>query len=445
MKAGKIDRVTGRRVWDSRGRPTVEADVILSSGRLGRAIAPAGASRGRHEAVELRDAEDATLYGLGVNKAVEKINTVINEALRGRDVTEQAAVDRLLLELDGTDNKSNLGGNSVIAVSMAAAHAAACEAGLPLYRYLLDDCSEVLLPLPEIQIFGGGAHAGSRVDFQDFMVMPGGAKTFSEALEWCARVYMAAGRLLEERGAIAGVADEGGYWPDFSTNEQAIEMLIRAIETAGFIPGEDMGISIDVAASEFFDGSSYSLSLDGEKYDRDGMSELLADWIDRYPIWSIEDPLSQDDFEGMRRFTAALGDRVQVIGDDFLVTNSKRIREAARANACNAVLIKPNQIGTLTEAREALEEARQAGWGTIISARSGESEDTTIAHLAVGWSSGQLKVGSMARSERLAKWNEVIRMEEVVGERAVYAGRTVLPFTKVAGKAVTGRPLNYAS
>ncbi|MEX2525268.1 MAG: phosphopyruvate hydratase [Gammaproteobacteria bacterium] len=428
MITGKIAKVIGRRVWDSRGRPTVEAEILLASGCSGRAIAPAGASRGKFEAVELRDSTDKIWGGLGVNRAVEKINTTIHNALKGQDVMDQEAVDQLLIELDGTVNKSRLGGNSTIAVSMAAAKAAANEATIPLYLHLLGTAEQAIMPLPEVQIFGGGAHAGGRIDFQDFMVVPGGAATFNEAIEWCVRVYMAAGRMLEEQGKLCGVADEGGYWPDFQSNEDALVMLIRAIENAGFTPGEDVGISIDFAASEFFDGTEYHLSLSGEKYDADSFSELIGDWITRYPIWSIEDPLSQDDFEGMKRITRAFGDKVQIIGDDFLVTNVGRIQQAITGSACNAVLIKPNQTGTLTETHEALLLARKAGWGTIISARSGETEDTTIAHLVVGWGAGQFKVGSVTRSERLAKWNEVIRIEENLNEKAVFSGSSVLPF-----------------
>ncbi len=303
MTTGKIEKITGRRVWDSRGRPTVEADVVLTSGITGRAIAPAGASRGKYEAVELRDNDEPVLQGYGVKRAVETINTTINQALHMQEVADQKGIDRLLIELDGTENKNNLGGNATIAVSMAVAHAAANEAGLPLYQYLLGESRQATMPLPEVQIFGGGAHAGSRIDFQDFMIVPGGARSFDEAIEWCDRVYMEAGRYLKESGRIAGVADEGGYWPVFQTNEEAMEILLRAIESAGFVPGEDMGISIDVAASEFFDGSGYRLALEEKSYDSDGLSELLIDWIERYPIWSIEDPLSQEDFSGIKRFT----------------------------------------------------------------------------------------------------------------------------------------------
>ncbi len=428
MNTGIIRKVCGRRVWDSRGRPTVEADVILESGLRGRAIAPAGASRGKNEAVELRDVDDENLQGLDVRCAILKIDHDINNALCGMDVREQETIDARLIALDGTGNKSNLGGNSTIAVSMAVAHAAAAESGKPLYSFLLGDKQDAILPLPQIQIFGGGAHAQGRIDFQDFMIMPGTANSFSEAIEWCARVYIEAGKILEGRHALAGVADEGGYWPNFKSNEETIETLIKAIENAGFIPGEEIGIALDIAASEFFDGHYYNLSLEDKQYDSDGMSEWLQEWVDRYPIWSIEDPLSEEDVEGMSRFTSAVGDRIQVVGDDFLVTNSARIKNAAKHKACNAVLIKPNQAGTLTETYQALSAAKEENWGIIVSARSGESEDNTIAHLAVGWGAGQLKVGSMTRSERLAKWNEVIRIEEKLGAKARYAGADILPF-----------------
>ena len=415
-----IQEVFGRRVWDSRGRPTVEAEVRLAGGAVGRAIAPAGASTGSGEAVDLRDG-GTRLGGHDVAAAVRNVNTPIAAALRGRDATDQAALDRALVDLDGTPDRRRLGANALVAVSMATLHAAAGAAGLPPWRYLLGD-APALLPLPEIQIFGGGAHAGRRVDIQDFMVMPVGASSFAQALEWTAEVYRAAGARMANAGRLQGVADEGGYWPAFDTNEEALEFLVRAIEDAGRTPGDDLAISLDVAASEFHDAGCYQLGLEGRAVERDALVELLIGWLDRYPIVSIEDPLAEDDVAGMQRFTAAVGDRVQIVGDDYLVTSAGRVERAARERACNALLVKPNQAGTVTEARAALDAARAAGFATIVSARSGETEDVTIAHLAVGWGAGQLKVGSFARSERMAKWNEVLRIEETLGDAATFAG-----------------------
>ena len=425
MSLTDIVAVRGRRVWDSRGRPTVEAEVLLASGHAGRAIAPAGASVGGGEALDLRDG-GAALGGLDVQRAVANVNRVADDALAGLDATDQDAVDRALIALDGTDDRSGLGANAMVAVSMAVAHAAAAYDGVPLWRYLAGE-APVRLPLPEIQIFGGGAHAAGRIDMQDVMVMPVGAESFDQALVWSAEVYAAAGRLMAERGALAGVADEGGWWPAFETNEAALEATVRAIEAAGLRPGEDMAISLDIAATTIHDDGRYRLASEARELDGDGMAEMLLGWCERYPIRSIEDPLAETDGDGMRRFTEAAGPGIQVVGDDYLVTNAARVRAAARLGACNAVLIKPNQAGTLSEAKVALDAGKAAGWGTIVSARSGESEDVTIAHLAVGWDSGQLKVGSFARSERMAKWNEVLRIAEALGEDAHYAGAAALP------------------
>jgi enolase len=417
----RIVSVRGRRVWDSRGRPTVEAELRLGGGAVGRAIAPAGASTGSGEAIELRDG-GTRLGGRDVRGAVAAVNGEIAAALTGRDAADQAAIDRILIGLDGTPQKRRLGGNALVAVSMAALHAAANAAGRPLYAYLLSDATEAVMPLPEIQIFGGGAHAGRRVDIQDFMIVAPAARSFDQALEWTAEVYRAAGKLMAERGLLQGVADEGGFWPAFDSNEAALDAQMRAIERAGFTPGEEIAISLDIAASEFHQNGWYRLARDGRSLDSDGMAEMLMGWLDRYPIVSIEDPLGEDDAEGLRRFTAAVGDRVQIVGDDFLVTNAERVKQAAAMGACNAVLVKPNQAGTISEAKAALDAARVAGWGAIVSARSGETEDVTIVHLAVGWGAGQLKVGSFARSERMAKWNEGLRIEEALGPRARFAG-----------------------
>ncbi len=419
-----ITRVSARRVWDSRGRPTVEADVTLASGTVGRAIAPAGASTGSAEAVDLRDGGEA-FGGYDVSNAVHHVNHTIQQALPGFNAADQRSIDQMLVDLDGTPDRSRLGGNALIAVSMAVLHAAATAARLPLWRYLLGS-APALLPLPEVQIFGGGAHARGRVDIQDVMVMPVGAGSFAEALDWTAEVYRAAGRTMAASGRLQGVADEGGWWPAFDSNEQAIEQLLRAIESAGRKPGDEMAISLDIAATTFYRDGRYRLGLDHREMDRDGLAELLMTWVDRYPIVSIEDPFAETDTTGMQRFTAAIGDRVQVVGDDYLVTNAARVAKAAQTDACNALLVKPNQAGTITEARDALDAARDSDFATIVSARSGETEDVTIAHLAVGWRAGQLKVGSFARSERMAKWNEMLRIEETLGGDATFAGASAL-------------------
>lgn len=415
-----IASVTGRQLWDSRGRPTVEAEVILASGAVGRAIAPAGASRGAHEAIDLRDGGTA-FGGFGVNRAVAGIGAEIVPAITGMDAHDQAAVDAALCALDNTPNKARLGANAVVAVSMAVLHAAAADARLPLWRYLAGD-AKVRIPLPEIQIFGGGAHAGRRTDVQDFMIMCPTAGSFRRALEITDDVYRAAGRLMEAKGPLSGVADEGGWWPNFASNEDALDTLTRAIEASGHRAGEDVFISLDIAANELGDASGYSLALDDGRLTSEAMAARIVEWAGRYPILSIEDPAGQDDWTAMAAVTAAIGDRVQIIGDDVLVTNAERVERAGDAGVCNAALIKVNQVGTVTEAKAALDAAVARGWGAIVSARSGESEDVTIAHLATGWNAGQLKVGSFTRSERMAKWNEMLRIEEAMGADAVFAG-----------------------
>jgi len=422
-----IASVRARRVWDSRGRPTVEAEIVLAGGACGRAIAPSGASTGSAEARDRRDGGQA-FGGFDVKGALAAVNGEIAEAVRGRDAADQEGLDRALIALDGTLDKSRLGGNALIAVSMAAAHAAASAESVPLWRYLARD-RDCRLPLPEIQIFGGGAHAGRRVDVQDFMVIAVGADDYVQALDWTAEVYRAAGALMADAGLLQGVADEGGFWPAFASNEAAIEMTVRAIERAGFAPGRDVAISLDVAASQFGHGGRYRLARDGRDMGSDELADMLLGWLARYPIVAIEDPLAEDDVEGLARFTRKAGPRVQVIGDDCLATDAQRIRDAAAKGACNATLIKPNQAGTLTEAKAALEAARRAGWSAIVSARSGETEDVTIVHLAVGWGIDQLKVGSFSRSERMAKWNESLRIADALG-RATLPPRASFPWGK---------------
>ena len=419
-----IQKIHARRIWDSRGRPTVEVEVTLEDGTVGRGIAPAGASTGSHEAVELRDGGSAQA-GYGVSRAVANVKNEIAPVLVGQDAVHQETIDGVLVELDGTPNKSRLGGNALIATSMAVLQAAANAHHTPLWRYLAGE-QAVQMPLPEIQIFGGGAHAGRRIDIQDLLVMPVGAHSTDEALAMVADVYRAAGDLMSDTGRRAGVADEGGWWPDFASNEEALQMLTKSIEKAGYGNGEIM-ISLDIAASEFGSGGVYRPGLEGRSYSRDEWIEVLLQWLAKYPILSIEDPLAEDDTEGMIAFTQAAGAKVQVIGDDYLVTNAARVTKAFEQKACNAVLIKPNQAGTITETLAALQAAKACGFSTIVSARSGESEDVMISHLSVGWNAGQLKVGSFARSERMAKWNELLRIEEALGSAARYAGRTALP------------------
>ena len=412
MSATAISSVKARRVWDSRARPTVEVEVALSGGARGRAIAPAGASRGSGEAVDLRDGGEA-FGGDGVGRAVAAVNGEIATALSGLDACDQESADRCLIALDGTADKSRLGGNALVAASMAVAHAASAAQGVPLWRHLAED-AEPVMPLPEIQIFGGGAHAARRVDIQDFMAIAVGASEYREALDWTAEIYRAAGAIMAERGLLGGTADEGGYWPAFDGNEQALETLVEAIERAGLAPGEQVAISLDIAASELGADGRYRLARDGKELDTDGMCDLLGGWIARFPIVSVEDPLAEDDFNGLAAFTRAFGARVQVIGDDALVSDAARVTEAAAAGACNAVLLKPNQAGTLTECRAALDAARAAGYGAVVSARSGETEDVTVVHLALGWGVRQLKVGSIAHGERTAKWNEGLRIAETL-------------------------------
>jgi len=395
----KILDVLARRVWDSRGRPTVEAEVAVKGAR-GRAIAPAGASTGSGEA-----------KSIDVRQAVHLINTEVRSSLKGKNL-EQESIDLALIALDGTPDKSRLGGNAIVAVSLACAHAAAAAAKKPLWKFLAGK-RPVAMPVPQIQIFGGGAHAHGRMDVQDFMIICTGAGSFSESLEWTAEVYKAAGARLIKRHALNGVADEGGYWPAFKSNEAALEELTGAISDAGFEPGADVAIALDIAATQLWRGGRYHLALENRALSVDQLHSMLLRWIERYPIVSIEDPFAEHDAEAMASFTRTAGGRIQVVGDDFFVTDAEKVRTAE--GACNAVLLKPNQVGTLTETLACWRAAQEAGYGAIVSARSGETEDVSIVHLAVGWGVPQLKVGSFARSERMAKWNEGLRIEESLG------------------------------
>jgi len=430
MVSTKIAAVSGRRIWDSRGRPTVEVEIELAGGARGRGMAPAGASRGRFEAIDLRDG-GKMLGGLDVGRALANVAGPIANAIIGMDAADQPAIDAALTTCDGTSNFAALGGNAAIAASMAALNAAAIAVGQPLWRYLAGE-APVRMPMPEIQIFGGGAHAGGRVDIQDFLIMPIGAASFDEAMVMAAEVYRAAGELMAAKGSRMGVADEGGWWPDFAANEDALDALAQSIEAAGYRNGE-VAISLDIAASEFGKQGRYRLGLENRQFDTGEWLEVLYGWIARYPIISIEDPVGEDDAAGMCAFTGAVGDRIQIVGDDFLVTDADRVSAAVEDGACNAVLLKPNQIGTITGVRRTLTVAQDAGWGTIVSARSGETEDVTIVHLATGWNAGQLKVGSFARSERMAKWNEALRIEDALGSAFTYAGLGALPIRSRGG------------
>jgi enolase len=410
-----IKTILGRQVWDSRGRPTVEVEVTLASGATGRAIAPSGASTGSREALDKRDG-GKRLDGYGVNGALAAVNGEIANHLNGMEATGQAAIDAALITLDGTPQKTRLGGNAIVATSSAIAWAAAADQKIPLWQHLRHlsglDPTTPHIPAPMIQIFGGGRHAGNRIDIQDFLILAVGANSFAEATEQIAEVYMAAAKSMAQKGKLNGVADEGGVWPDFSANEDGLELLTRAIEDAGLRPGSDMGIALDVAATSFFSNGAYRLALEGKDLGTLQMIELLESWVRGYPIVSLEDPLAEDDDEGFAEITRRLGKLIQIVGDDYLTTSEARVALAAEQGCCNSVLLKSNQCGTLTELIAASTRARSLGWNTIQSGRSGESEDVTLSHLAVGLMSDQIKVGSMTRSERTAKWNECIRIEQ---------------------------------
>lgn len=420
----KIHNIDALQIFDSRGNPTVEAVVTLESGVRGHGLVPSGASTGRNEALELRDGDVARFHGRSVFRAIENIRREIAPALTGRDVTDQVALDQRLIELDGTPNKSRLGANAILGVSMAAARAAAAARGKSLFDYLGSGAGH-LLPLPEIQLFGGGRHANGRVDVQDFMIVATGAASYEQTLEMTFNVFHAAGELLKERGLLAGVADEGGYWPAFDRNEAVFEAMIEAIRRAGYEPGRQVAISLDIAASELYRGGQYRLGLEKQSFSSTAFAELLASWVEKYPIISIEDPMAEEDWEGWALARKLFGHRIQVIGDDLFTTRLERIRKGVELGVANAVLIKLNQIGTLTQTLEAIQATQRAGWLPIISARSGETEDAFIAHLAVATNAGQLKVGSFCRSERMAKWNELLRIQRELGARAQFLGSRI--------------------
>jgi enolase len=417
-----IERVHGRQILDSRGNPTVEVDVLLKSGAAGRAAVPSGASTGEFEAVELRDDGDAWA-GKGVTKAVANVNGELAEAVHGLDPADQEKLDRTMIELDGTPNKARLGANAILGVSLAAAKAAAAEAGSPLWRYLGGEAAHVL-PVPMMNVLNGGAHADNKVDFQEFMIVPVGAQTYSEGLRTGVEVFHALKRTLHDRGLSTAVGDEGGFAPDLDSNEAALEMLIAGIEAAGHRPGDDVAIALDPATSEIFDNGAYVLEHEGRTLDSAALVEYWSDMCSRYPIVSIEDGLDEEDWEGWKLLTETLGDRVQLVGDDLFVTNTERLRRGIEVGAANSILIKVNQIGTLSETLAAMKMAEEAGYTAVMSHRSGETEDTTIADLAVATGCGQIKTGAPSRSDRVAKYNQLLRIEEALGGDATYLGGT---------------------
>ena len=413
----------GREILDSRGNPTVECDVLLESGVMGRAAVPSGASTGSREAIELRDGDAGRYNGKGVLKAIEHINTEIAEAIIGLDASEQAFLDRTLIDLDGTENKSRLGANAMLAVSMAVAKAAAEEAGLPLYRYF-GGSGIMQLPVPMMNIINGGAHADNNLNIQEFMIIPVGARTFSDAVRCGAEIFHTLKKILQEKGLTTSVGDEGGFAPSVAHHEEAIELIITAIEKAGYVPGTDVCIGLDCAASEFYRDGKYHLTGEGLVLTSEEFTHLLETWCDKYPILSIEDAMSEDDWEGWAYLTEKLGKRVQLVGDDLFVTNTKILREGIQKGIANSILIKINQIGTLTETFAAIEMAKRAGYTAVVSHRSGETEDSTIADIAVAVNAGQIKTGAPSRTDRVAKYNQLLRIEEDLGEVASYPGKS---------------------
>ena len=414
--------IIGREIIDSRGNPTVEYDVLLESGVMGRAAVPSGASTGSREAIELRDGDAKRYGGKGVLKAVENINTEISEAVLGLDATEQAYVDRTLIELDGTDNKANLGANAMLAVSMAVARAAAEESGLPLYRYF-GGSGQMSLPVPMMNVINGGAHANNNLDLQEFMIIPVGAPTFREALRYGAETFHALKKLINDAGLPTSVGDAGGFAPSVDHHEAALQLIVKAIEKAGYRPGEDIMLGLDCASSEFYKDGKYHLAGEKKVLTAPEFTKLLSDWVAKYPIISIEDGMAENDWEGWKHLTERLGKTVQLVGDDLFVTNTRILKEGIEAGVANSILIKVNQIGTLTETFAAIELAKTHGYTAVVSHRSGETEDTTIADIAVATNALQIKTGSMSRSDRIAKYNQLLRIEEDLGETAIYPGR----------------------
>jgi len=422
----EIVDVKAREVLDSRGNPTVEVDIITADGAIGRAAVPSGASTGSREALELRDGDKSRYVGKGVLTACANVNGELRDAVIGMEVSEQEAVDSRMIDLDGTENKGRLGANAILGVSMAAAHAAAQEKSLPLYQYLGDGTYR--LPVPMMNIINGGEHADNSVDFQEFMILPVGASSMREAVRYGAEVFHALKSVLHGRGLATSVGDEGGFAPDLPSNEAAIEVILEAIDNAGFKAGQDIYLGMDVASSEFYEDGLYNLKGEGRKLDSAGLTDLLLDWVGNYPILSIEDGLAEGDWAGWKDHTDRLGDKVQLVGDDLFVTNTKILQEGIDKGIGNSILIKVNQIGSLTETFEAIRMAHEAGYSAVVSHRSGETEDTTIADLAVAAATGQIKTGSLSRSDRVAKYNQLMRIEDQLGDEAVYAGRSAFRF-----------------
>lgn len=425
-----IEDVVARQIIDSRGNPTVEVDVVLDNGIMGRAAVPSGASTGEHEAVELRDGDDDFFLGKSVTKAVDNVNTVIADELRGYEVLNQVDIDNMLIDLDGTPNKGKLGANAILGVSLACADAGANAQNMPLWRYV-GGVNAKVLPLPMMNILNGGSHADNNVDLQEFMIMPSGAESFSEAIQIGSEVFHHLKKVLGKKGYNTAVGDEGGFAPNLKSNDEAVEVILQAIEQAGYVPEEDVLIALDPASSEFYNTESGLYEFrwsDGSKKDSDAMVEFYADWVERYPIVSIEDGMAEDDWDGWKSMTDELGDKIQLVGDDLFVTNTDRLAEGIRKGIANSILIKVNQIGTLTETLDAIEMAHKNGYTAVISHRSGETEDTTIADLSVATNAGQIKTGSMSRTDRIAKYNQLLRIEELLGENAIFLGRDAFGF-----------------
>ena len=426
-----IKRIKARQVFDSRANPTVEVDVELECGIVGRGTVPSGASTGVFEALELRDGDPSSFQGKSVFKAVNNVNEVIAPRVIGMDATRQSVLDQAMIALDGTANKSKLGANAILGVSMAAAWAAANACGVPLYRYL-GGANAKTLPVPQVQIIGGGMHANMSIDIQDFLVIPVGAPTYAKAIEMVANVYHGTKAVFSAHGKPVSIADEGGFWPTFDTNVEGLDLLVEGIQKAGYTPGKDVAIALDVAASHFYKDGKYRFAVESRERNSEEFAELLAEWVRKYPIISVEDGMAEDDWAGWKTLSDKLRGKVQLIGDDVFTTNAERIQRGIDQQIANAVLIKMNQIGTITETLDAIEQTKNAGYLPVISARSGETEDTTIVHLAIATNAGQLKVGSIARTERTVKWNELLRIEEALGEEAIYPGAKI--FDRVIAK-----------